>query len=564
MRVIVLLTVAATAAGACRTAPRPTGVLPVDVADSVAVGLITPQVLARHTRELSSRRYEGRAPGTRGEMLTVQYIEREFRRVGLAPGNPDGSYRQRFDLFNQHVTSARGRFLLGGRALSFSAPADFGAQLLPLVPHLAVDSAPLVFVGHGVVAPELGWDDYKDVDVRGKIVVCLTGVPNAAPEGAAPTARTTFGGFAPSYYELTLYKRRIAAERGAAAMVLLGADARGLAAAVRMGTWHNADTPTPPLFVNLRWPGAVALLAAAGLDSAAAVRAAGRRDFRPSTLGAASFDVDAESRRIPTQNVVAKLEGSDPVRRDEYVVFTAHWDAWGIRPAGGSVGQPLGADSVSYGAADNAAGTAGLMAIAEALAALRPRPPRTVVFLATVEERNYAGARHYARHPLYPLERTVGNVNLDLYGAPFGRARDLVIFGEGRSTLDDVVQDVVRRQGRRVSPDSLLSEGIYLRMDHLLFAEAGVPSVSLAPGFDLVARPAGYARQALDEWVATRYHAPGDTIYPAWDWEGLVLDMHTSLLVGLRLARDARWPEWQPTAEFYARRRQMLEQARRR
>jgi Zn-dependent M28 family amino/carboxypeptidase len=269
--------------------------------------------------------------------------------------------------------------------------------------------------------------------------------------------------------------------------------------------------------------------------------------------------MDAEWQRSSTNNVVAKLEGSAPERRDEYVVFTAHWDAYGMIPPPASGTLTAGADPVSHGAADNAAGTAGLLAIARALAALRPRPPRTVVFIATsAEERGYFGSRYYTRHPLYPLARTVANINLDLYGAPVGRARDVIIFGEGRSTLDDVVHDVVRSQNRRVSPDPMPAQGIYLRMDHLPFAEAGVPSVSLAPGFDLIGKPTGYAKQALDEWVASRYHRPGDVIHAAWDWQGLALDVRTSMLVGLRLARNGQWPEWKPSAEFYQRRRQML------
>jgi hypothetical protein len=536
---------------ACRSVPAP-GRANAD-ADSVAARAITPAQLERHTRELSSARYEGRAPGTRAETLTVGYIERELRRLGLRPGVGDTSYRQRFDLYTQRTAAARGRFMLPGGALDLAGGTDFAAQVMRVVPRVSIDSTPIVFVGRGIVAPELGWDDYKDVDVRGKLVAFRVGGP---PQAAGV-----------SYYGGPVYKRQLALARGAAGVleIDLGA-ARYARTSERLavnGAWQLGEEDAPPLAVTLSPGTSRVFLAAMGLDSASAITRTAQRDFRPITVGAASFDVTPEWRRVPTQNVVARLDGADPARRGEYVVFTAHWDAWGVGPRGGIGRVAAGADSLNFGAADNAAGTAGLLATAEALARLRPRPARSVVFIATSsEERGYSGSRHYVKHPLYPLARTVAAVNLDLYGAPVGVARDVVIWGEGRSTLDDVIHEVVRAQGRRVSPDHVPTEGIYLRMDHLPFAASGVPAVSLSPGLDLAGKPAGWARERLDDWVRNRYHGPGDTVTNDWSWDGLALDVRTSMLVGLRLARGDAWPEWNATAEFRERRRRSLEGAR--
>ena len=527
--------------GACRTLPE--AAVRDASADSVAARAITPALLERHTRELSSARYEGRAPGTRAETLTVDYLEREFRRLGLRPGVGDTSYRQRFDLYSQRPTVARGRLVLAGRALDLALTTDFAAQATRIVPRVAIDSAPIVFVGRGVVAPELGWDDYKDVDARGKIVAFAFGGPPSQGSGA-------------SYYSSPAHKLRVASARGAVGMLQLELDpvryARVSERLATTGVWQiETGGDGAPFLATLSPRTSLALLAAVGLDSASAAARTAQRDFRPTTVGAASFDLTPAWRRVPTQNVVARLEGADPARRGEYVIFTAHWDAWGKGPRGGIGRVAPGADSINYGAADNAAGTAGLLATAEALARLRPRPARSVVLIATSgEERGYSGARHYVRHPLYPLARTVAAVNLDLYGAPVGVARDVVIWGEGRSTLDDVIHGVVRGQGRRVSPDHVPEQGIFLRMDHWPFAESGVPAVSLSPGLDLVDRPAGWARERLSEWVRNRYHAPGDTVHADWSWEGLALDVRTSMLVGLRLARGAEWPAWKERAEF--------------
>ena len=538
--------------GACRTLPEAVG--DGTSVDSVAARAITPSLLERHTRELSSARYQGRAPGTRAETLTVDYLEREFRRLGLRPGVGDTSYRQRFDLYSQRPAAARGRLALPGGARDLALTADFAPQATRIVARVVIDSTSVVFVGRGVVAPELGWDDYKDVDVRGKLVVFGFGGP--------PTP-----GSVTSYYASPAHKLEVARARGAAGVLQLELDpiryARISERLATNGVWQIDVGDAPPFFATLSPRTSLAVLAAAGLDSASAAARTAQRDFRPMAVGTASFDLTSAWRRVPTQNVVARLDGGDPARRGEYVVFTAHWDAWGMGPRGGIGRVAPGADSVNFGAADNAAGTAGLLATAEALARLRPRPARSIVFIATsAEERGYSGARHYVRHPLYPLARTVASVNLDLYGAPVGVARDVVIWGEGRSTLDDVIRDVVRAQGRRVSPDHVPEQAIFLRMDHWPFAQAGVPAVSLSPGLDLVDRPAGWARGRLDEWVRNRYHAPGDTVHADWSWDGLALDVRTSMLVGLRLARSGTWPEWNATAEFREQRRKSLEGAR--
>ena len=541
---------AITGIAACRSAPA-TSAAHEAGDDSAAVGRVTASLLERHTRALSAPSFLGRAPGTRGETLTVAYVERELRRAGLQPGNPDGTYTQPFMLYNPRTRAATGSLTVAGRPIALTYGTDFVAGVTTAQPRATVQDAPVVFVGYGIVAPELGWDDYKDADVRGKIVVFIDPVPLRT---AGDTTIPDFTRFGRAYWSRSEVKRQIAASRGAVGTIMIDYDLVRFAAAARRtsvaGTYALADDAVPPLGVGLSRGPAVALLAGGGLDSASAIAAARRRDFRPVPLGLASFDVTSDPRPIPTRNVVAVVPGSDPTRRGEYVIVTAHWDAWGVGPSPtvSTANDPAG---INRGAADNAAGTAGLLAVAEALGVMRPRPPRTIVLIATsAEERGYNGARWYARHPLYPLARTVGMVNLDLYGAPLGRSRDVVIWGGGRSTIDALVEDIARAQGRRVGPDPVRSQGLGLRMDHFPFNEVGIPGVSLAPGFDLIDRPSGYAKEKLEAWTATRYHAPGDTVDADWDFAGLALDVRTSLLLALRLAREERWPEWNAGAEF--------------
>jgi hypothetical protein len=489
--------------------------------DSAAIGRVTASLLERHTRALSSPDFLGRAPGTRGETLTVAYVERELRRAGLQPGNPDGTYTQPFTLFNPRTRGAAGSLSVAGRTMALAYGTEFVAGVATAQRRAAVQNAPVVFVGYGIVAPELGWDDYKDADVRGKFVVFIDPVPLRT---RGDTTIPDFARFGRSYWSRLEVKRQIAATRGAVGTITIEYDSLRFAAVARRagvaGTYALADDPVPALAVTLARGPAVALLAGGGLDSASAVAAALRRDFRPVPLGRASFEVASEPRPIPTRNVVAVAPGSDPVRRGEYVIVTAHWDAWGVGPSPtvSTANDPAG---INRGAADNAAGTAGLLAVARAIGAMKPRPPRTIVLIATsAEERGYNGARWYARHPLFPLARTAGMVNIDLYGAPLGRSRDVVIWGAGRSTIDALVSDIARAQGRRVGPDPVRAQGIGMRMDHFPFNEVGIPGVSLAPGFDLIDRPAGYAKEKLDAWVATRYHAPGDTVDADWDFGG--------------------------------------------
>jgi hypothetical protein len=539
-----LLALPALLAGACASLPRE-GVASPD-ADAVAAATrITQQVIARHTVELASDRYEGRFPGTRGEELTVAYIEREMRRIGLQPGNPDGTWVQSLELMGQRSRAA-GTLTAGGRAESLDVPGQAAFAANTPVPETRIRDSELVFVGYGVSAPEYGWDDYAGVDVRGKTVLVLRGEPE--PRLADDTARfdpTFFRGAQLTVHGTIEYKRAVAQRHGAAAVVLLPAALPGFRnAAARLGREIIAlgTEPWPPVFGVFSPELRTRVFAAAGRSFGADSAAAGRPGFRAVPLGATlSLDVTSELRRIPTRNVIGRLPGSDPRLRDEYVIYSAHWDAFGI-------GQAVEGDSIYSGAVDDAVGVAQMLAVAEALAATRPR--RTVLFLGTsAEEHGLLGARHYAANPLYPLERTLAAINFDIVHLA-GATRDVTMFGHGRSTLDEMVAAAAGLQDRTVEGERAPQIDTWFYQDHFAFVEAGVPALTVAAGNDVIGRPAGYAEERAAEYRTRHYHRPSDEIRADWDWGSIVQDAQLGVLLGLRIANGDERPAWKPGAEF--------------
>jgi Zn-dependent M28 family amino/carboxypeptidase len=276
-----------------------------------------------------------------------------------------------------------------------------------------------------------------------------------------------------------------------------------------------------------------------------------RRDFRPVSLDArASFHVRNTTREVQSRNVIGKLEGAHPQRRNEYIVYTAHWDHFG-----------RDGDQVFNGAVDNATGTAGLIEVARAFAALPRHPDRSILFLAvTAEERGLLGAKHYASQPLYPLERTLANINMDVLNV-WGRTRDVVVVGLGNSTLDDVLAGAAEAQGRVLRPDPEPEKGFFYRSDHFEFAKQGVPALYINAGVDFIGKPEGYGERMRAEYNANHYHKPADTVRTDWDLAGAVEDLRLLFQVGHRVAQADRWPEWKPGTEFRARRERMLQGA---
>ncbi|MFO1010239.1 MAG: M28 family metallopeptidase [Planctomycetota bacterium] len=526
---------------------------------------ISASELLAHVQVLASNEFEGRLPGTRGEQLTVDYLVRQAKQIGLEPGHPDGTYVQPVPLvgFRSQCT---GTFRVGEKEL----PLEIGKDAVALTRwqdvEVAVDAAPIVFVGYGVVAPEYGWDDFKGVDVKGKTVVMLVNDPPVPdPNDASKLDAKTFGGKAMTYYGRWTYKYEVAAEKGAAACLIVHqTEPAAYPWSVVLSSWNKEnfdlqseskgrDRARIEAWITLEK--AQELFTACGQDFRALERAAATREFRPVELGAtATFHARNTTREIQSRNVVAKLTGSDPARAGEFVVYTAHWDHLGKD-------ESLQGDQVKNGAVDNATGCAGVLGIAEAFAN-GPRPPRSVLFLwVTAEEQGLLGSRWYATHPLHPLETTLADVNMDSLNT-WGKTRDIVCVGMGQSTLDDVLVDCARAQGRVVKPDPSPEKGAYYRSDHFEFAKVGVPSLYADGGEDVVGRPEGWGHQKAEEFVAKDYHQVSDEVKLDWDLAGAAQDMELLHAVGLRVARDATWPAWKPGSEFKARREAMLAKPR--
>jgi Zn-dependent M28 family amino/carboxypeptidase len=519
-----------------------------------AFALITTNDLLNHVKLLSSDQFEGRAPASRGEQRTVGYLIEQFRRIGLEPGNPDASFVQKVPLmgvksdFNVTMT-------LKGEPFEVSQPGDFVFSCLRFEPVITVTNSPLIFVGYGVMAPEYGWDDFKGADVRGKTLVMLVNDP-PVPDALDPDKldEQVFGGRAMTYYGRWTYKYEIAAAMGAAAAIIVhetgpaGYPYLVVAAGYGRETFDLHDSRDKKLAVQgwMTAPTATRLFARAGLDFQQMKAQALKRDFRPVPLdGALNFKVTNTLRVVESQNVVAKITGAD--RSNEYVVYTAHWDHLGRN-------EKLPGDQIYNGALDNATGTAGLLEIAKTFRQLS-KCRRTIVFLSvTAEEKGLLGSKYYAEHPLYPLDRTLANINMDGLN-PWGDTRDIEVVGFGQTTLEDDLQRAAATQQRVIKPDSEPQKGRFYRSDHFEFAKVGVPGLYIKGGVDVIGKPAAFGKQKLDEYTEHDYHKVTDEIRADWDFTGAVRDLQLLVQVGYGIAQGDKFPEWKAGSEFRSRRK---------
>ena len=528
---------------------------------------ITADELGRHIEVLAADEFEGRAPGTPGEQRTVAYLVEQLRGLGLAPGNPDGTYVQEVPLVG-YRNQTELAIEVAGKPWPVSMPDDIIVSSRRMVSELSIDASELVFVGYGIEAPEYQWNDYEGADVAGKTLVMLVNDPPIRdPANPAQLDDSMFKGRAMTYYGRWTYKFEIAAEKGAAAVLIVHEDEpAGYPYGVVSEDWGRElfDIEQPAAGRSLAgfegWisrPATERLLAAAGHDFESLKQAALRRDFRPVALNAtARFHNRQTRRQVRSHNVLARLPGADPTLQDELVIYTAHWDHLGRDPA-------LAGDQIFNGAVDNATGVAGVLAMARAFAGLPAPPPRSIVFmLLTAEEHGLLGAKYYTGQPLYPLEKTLANINIDVMN-PWGPTRDVSVVGHGMSTLDELAATVAATQGRAVKPDSAPEKGFYFRSDHFHFARGGVPALYLEPGADFVDKPASFAQQKRAEYLEKIYHQVGDEIDPAWDLAGAAQDAALLFGIGYSIAAGDTWPAWKPGAEFEAVRAQSLERARR-
>ena len=512
-----------------------------------------------HTKVLASDAFEGRGPGTKGETLTVDYLTKQLASLGLQPAGPDGGWVQPVPLVGITVKGAPPLVLRrGGEARTLAWHDDYVAWTKRVTERVSLQDSPLVFVGYGVQAPEFQWDDYKGVDLEGKTMVVLVGDPpveEAKHPGRLDPA--VFGGKAMTYYGRWTYKYEMGEKmRAAGVLIVHETGPAGYPFAVVQGKvgeqfdLESKDGNASRSAVEgwLGFEQAKALFAMAGLDLETLKKKALSRDFAPVPLGVtATVALDNAVRRVPSANVAARLEGSDPAVRDEVVAYSTHWDHFGIGPK-------IDGDDIYRGAVDNASGTAGLLEIARALAAASPRPRRSILFLfVTGEEQGLLGSTYYAEHPLHPLAKTLAVLNLDGLNV-YGRTKDLTIVGLGLSTLDDLFARAASAQRRVVRPDPMPEKGSYFRSDHFPFAKQGVPSVHAGGGMDYLDKPAGYGQKVREDYIANRYHKPSDRVLPDWDMAGAVEDLELYLRVGREIADGAAFPEWKPGAQWKARR----------
>ena len=513
--------------------------------------------LLGHIRTLSSDEFEGRGPGSKGEQLTIKYLEDQYRSSGLEPGNPDGTFLQSVPLVG--ITPDKGMKLTltgHGRTLEPKFQDDYVAWSKRVTDTSSID-ADLVFVGYGVQAPEFQWDDFKGVDVKGKVIVVLINDPPVPdPSDPAKLDPKTFGGTAMTYYGRWTYKFEKAAQMGAAGCVIIHQTERaGYPWEVVRNSWSGTqfDLATPDKNMGrlaveswITSDFATQLFRLAGQDLDKLMQAAARRDFKPVALGLhEKLTIHNSLQTIDSRNVIAKITGSDPQLKNTYVIYTAHWDHFGIGPE-------VNGDKIYHGAVDNASGSAALLEMARAYKQLPTPASRTILFLSvTGEEQGLLGSQYYAEHPLYPLAHTAADINMDGMNV-HGLTRDIVQIGRGASTLDEIIEAVAKEQGRVVKTDPEPEKGFYYRSDHFEFAKRGVPAFDPDEGVDFIGKPAGWGLEARRKYTAENYHKPSDTIKPDWDLSGAVQDCQLFFLVGYRIANDSRMPEWKPGAEFKA------------
>jgi len=512
---------------------------------------ITAEDLARHIKTISSDEFEGRAPASRGEDKTIEYIRNEFVKLGLKPGNGD-SYFQEVPMISITTSPETELVILGnGSAHSYSYGRDCMVSTKRVTESISIENSDLVFAGYGTVAPEYDWNDYEGLDVRGKTVVILVNDP-----GFATQDPSLFNGNAMTYYGRWTYKYEEAARQGAeAALIIHETEPAGYPWEVVHNSWSGAQFNLIPEDNNMSrcavegWltvESARSIFIQAGMDLEALKDAAAKPGFKAVPMGLkASVSLKNSIRRSRSHNVIGFLPGSD--RRDEFVFYMAHWDHLGMNPS-------LEGDQIYNGALDNATGVAGLIELAKAFKKLPSQQGRSVAFLAvTAEEQGLLGSEYYASHPLYPPAKTVAAVNMDGLNI-YGRMKDVTVIGYGNSDLDGYVESAAALQGRTVRPDPEPEKGHFYRADHFSFAKQGVPALYVTEGRDHIEYGEQWTQEQMDSYNANHYHKPSDEYDPNWDLSGMVEDLQLLFTVGHRLATEDTFPNWTEGTEFRARR----------
>ncbi len=561
-RKILLCLLASAALVSCRqvTAPAPA---PVQAPPAHAFSSgIDAGDFAELVKTLASDQFEGRAPGSHGEELTVAYIRDQMQRIGLQPGNGDSWFQDvpMTETIADPSTVLTLRHGDASRALGFGSDMVIGTRSGQ--PEVKIDASEMVFVGYGVDAPEQDWNDYAGQDWKGKTVVMFVNDPGFHVDDAR-----LFEGKRMTYYGRWTYKFEEAARKGASAALIVH-DTAGASYGwdVVRSSWGGAQYDLPaagdkePRLQAQGWLNAEAarqLFADAGLDLGKAYRDASKRGFKPVPLRTTlSLDLKSSITEKKSRNVVGVLPGSK--RADEAVLYMAHWDHLG-RHEGEAHGAD-GGDDIYNGAVDNATGVAGILEIADAMAHQQPAPERSVVFLAvTLEESGLLGSQYYVNHPTFPLDKIAGVINIDAMSVS-GRTRDMTVTGYGSSELEDILKPLAAEQGRSLHAESSVQSGFYFRSDHFNFAKAGVPALYAGGGQDLLEGGIEAGRKAAEAYGRDRYHSPRDEYDPAtWKLDGTMEDLELLYGVGRELAGGESWPNWYQGNPFKANRDRMME-----
>jgi len=523
---------------------------------------ITKEGLMSHIETLSSDEFLGRSTGTEGEEIAVNYLVDQFKAMGASSGVEDGSYVQPFPLLGQktmnHSMTVR-RPQRNSTINTLTYFEDFVAWPSNQSEKVNIKDAELVYVGYGIQAPEENWDDFKGVDVKGKIIIIKNNDPEYDDE--------LFGGKTRLYYGRYTYKYEKAKEMGAlGAIIIHTTETAGYGWSVVSNGWsrerfyvksgENAGKGSTEMNGWVTYEAGKELFNQAGLDIDEMLEAADSPDFEPVALKntGLSVNIDAEYRDINSRNVIAKIEGSDPELKDEYLVLTAHYDHLGITKA-------IDGDEINNGAEDNAAGVSAVLESMKAYKSIQSELKRSVLAVVVgAEEVGLLGSQYWAENPTVQPGKVTGNINLDGMNV-YGETSDLVIIGFGRNTLADLVVEVAKQEGRTVKPDANPEQGIFYRSDHFNMAKVGIPAIFPNPGKDFINKPEGYS-ETIDSVSAANYHSVNDEINKYWDLSGAVNDARVFFEVGYKALNDKKLQSWKAGDEFEATRLKMLKEVK--